>query len=273
MDTQTFFTTHPVFTVDEFDRYLESCGSESRFSRNRLLGYYRATNRLISVRNGLYAVAAPGVEPARSPVDSFLVASALRKDSVLAYHTALELHGVAHSLREEGQILTRHPMSARFEFRGVRYRTVQPSAALPDEDAMSLGVVAASRGYLTLRVTGLERTLVDCLDRLRLAGGYEEVWRSYESVPYLDLELTVRYALLLSNATTIASVGYFLEMQRTQWMVSNDYLERLAVHRPDHKHYLDRSRSAAGKLVSRWNLVVPEAVFYRTWEEPDEPLA
>jgi predicted transcriptional regulator of viral defense system len=138
---------------------------------------------------------------------------------------------------------------------------------------MSFGVVTIWRESLGLRATGLERTLVDCLDRLRLAGGWEEVWRSYESVSYLDLDLTVRYALLLRNATTVATLGYFLEMQRARWMVSDDYLECLAAHRPDHKHYLDRSRNAPGKLASRWNLVVPEEVYYRAWEERDESAA
>jgi len=273
MNTQEFFATHPVFTVQEFDRYLADSGSDSRFTRNRLLGYYRATNRLISVRNGLYAVVGAGMEAATAPVDSYLIASALRPDSLLAYHTALELHGYAHSLYSERQILTHHPMSATFNFRNLRYRTVQPSAALTDTDALSYGVVTISRDNIGIRVTSLERTLVDCLDRMRLAGGWEEMWRSFESVPYLDLDLTIHYALLLQNATTIAALGYYLELQRENWMVSDDYLQRLMSHRPAHKHYLDRSRRHGGKLVSRWNLVVPQDIFYRTWEEPDESYA
>ena len=273
MNTQEFFATHPVFTVQEFDQYLANSGSNTRFNRNRLLGYYRAANRLISVRNGLYAVVRMGTEAADAPVDSYLIATALRPDSLLGYHTALELHGYAHSLYSERQILTRHPMSAPFDFRNVRYRTVQPSAALTDTDAFAFGVVTIARDNMGIRVTSLERTLVDCLDRMRLAGGWEEVWRSFESVPYLDLDQTIRYALLLQNATTIAALGYYLELKREHWMVSEDYLQRLLPHRPAHKHYLDRSRRTGGKLVSRWNLVVPQHIYYRSWEEPDEPNA
>ena len=38
------------------------------------------------------------------------------------------------------------------------------------------------RQGLPIRVTGLERTLVDVLDRPALAGGWEEAWRSWEGV-------------------------------------------------------------------------------------------
>ena len=40
---------------------------------------------------------------------------------------------------------------------------------------------------LEFRVTGIERTVADVLDRLDLAGGTEEVWPSLLSIPALDL--------------------------------------------------------------------------------------
>jgi hypothetical protein len=39
---------------------------------------------------------------------------------------------------------------------------------------------------------------VDVLDRPRLSGGWEEVWRSLETIPFLDLDQVVQYALLLA---------------------------------------------------------------------------
>ena len=47
---------------------------------------------------------------------------------------------------------------------------------------------------------------MDVLDRPDLAGGWEEVWRSLESVEFFDIDQVVRYSLLLENATTCAIV-------------------------------------------------------------------
>ena len=41
---------------------------------------------------------------------------------------------------------------------------------------------------MDVRVSSIERTLVDSLHRPNLSGGWEEIWRSFESVNFLDLD-------------------------------------------------------------------------------------
>ena len=116
-----------------------------------------------------------------------------------------------------------------------------------------------------MHVTTLERTLVDALDRPDLCGGWEETWRSLESVEFFDLDRVVRYTLLLGNATTTAKVGYFLQQHREALMVEESHLTRLREHRPKEPHYTNR-RAGSGKFLSDWNLVVPREVAERSWE-------
>jgi predicted transcriptional regulator of viral defense system len=113
----------------------------------------------------------------------------------------------------------------------------------------------------------LERTLVDVLDRPDLSGSWEEIWRSLEGIEFFDLDQVVEYALLLDNATTIAKVGFYLEQHRESLMVEEGHLNPLRDRRPRQPHYLDSSNRRSGKLVANWNLVVPVAVFERTWGE------
>ncbi len=120
---------------------------------------------------------------------------------------------------------------------------------------------------MQLRVTTLERTLVDVLDRPDLSGSFEEIWRSLESVEFFDLDRVVEYALLLGNATTIAKVGFFLEQHRGPLMVQPHHLKALQDMRPRQPHYLDRAKRTSGRLITEWNLVVPKEVQERTWEE------
>ena len=125
----------------------------------------------------------------------------------------------------------------------------------------------AERAGVPVRVTSLERTLVDAVDRPDLAGGWEEVWRSLASIEFLDVDRVVAYALQLDNATTIARVGFVLSQHRDTWMITDRQLQPLRDRRPKRPHYLDRSRRESGRLVKDWNLVVPPDVLDRTWGE------
>ena len=277
---QEFFATHPVFTYDEFADYLALRDSSNVKTRKALLTHYTNTNRLVRVRRGLYAAVPFGQTPETVQPDPFLLASKMTPDAVLAYHTALEFHGRAYSAFQEFTYLT-HAASRPAEFRGNTFRGTAFAKSLLEKNQECFGVETAERAGLEVRVTNLERTLVDVLDRPALAGGWEEIWRSLESVEYFDLEHVTDYALMLGNATTVAKVGFYLEQHnwggstRTaaqsiseSFQVYDESLfSQLRAHIPRTPHYLDRSTREPAHLVESWNLIVPERILNRTWEE------
>jgi len=148
------------------------------------------------------------------------------------------------------------------QFKGVKF-----PKALTLENKASFDVVKADRVGLEVRVTGLERTFVDVLNRPDLTGSWEEIWRSLESVEFFDLDKVASYVDLLGNATTAAKVGFYLEQHRDSLMVDEAHLKTFRDRRPRRPHYLERSRRKAGRFVAAWNLVVPEEVYGRSWEE------
>ncbi|MBZ0070117.1 MAG: hypothetical protein K8I04_00080 [Gammaproteobacteria bacterium] len=93
-----------------------------------------------------------------------------------------------------------------------------------------------------------------------------EIWRSLEMVEFFDLDVVIKYTLLLENATTAAKVGFFLEQHKEALMVEVSHLESLRAYRPRKPHYLVRGYRG-GRLVSEWNLVVPLEVLERSWQE------
>ena len=261
-----FFRRHPVFTTDELAAYLASRGGTGVRTPWALLAYHVRAGRLVRVRRGLYAVVAPGADPDSFPVDPYLIASRLTPDAVLSHHTALEFHGRAYSAWAHLTYLAARasvPLTFRSHvFRGARFPEPLIRSCKTTHD-----VVIAERAGLPVRVTSLERTLVDVLDRPRHSGGWEEIWRSLESVEFFDVELVVEYALLLDNATTAAKVGFYLEQHRDALMIEPADIEVLRQHRPRQPHYLDGARDGRGRLVAGWNLVVPREVLDRAWEE------
>jgi len=266
-ELQAFFATHPVFSRAELTAHLRTHRSGNPKAVDALLRYHVQAGHLLKLRRGLYGVAPAGMDPGTTPVDPYLLASRLADDAVLGYHTALELHGKAHSVFQEFYFLT-DTAPRPFRFRGQRFRAVAFPRKLVRAENMRFGVETGDRAGLEVAVTGLERTLVDLFDRPELGGGVEEVWRSLGTVEFFDLEAVTEYAVLLGNATTVAKVGFFLESHRERLMVSDSHLDRLRRRRPHQPHYFEKQDAGKGRLVAGWNLVVPESVLGRAWEEP-----
>ncbi len=264
MKHDEFFRKHPVFTGEELAEHLSSNGEVGLRAQEALLAYHRKAGRIVRVRRGLYAVIPPGADPGSYPVDPFLIAAKLTPDAVLSHHTALEFHGKAYSVHTNFTYSASRPPGP-LKFRAHFFRGAKFCKALLRLGKEYFSVSTAERSGLELRVTTLERTLVDVLNRPDLSGSWEEIWRSLESVEFFDLDKVVEYVLLLGNATTGAKVGFFLDQHRETLMVEDRHLNALRDMRPKQPHYLVRSKRKSGRLVLEWNLVVPRKIIERAW--------
>jgi predicted transcriptional regulator of viral defense system len=264
MRSSDFFAIHPLFTHEEFVAARAPRGA-TRHTSDTLLAKHLARGRIVRVRRGLYAVVPRGVEPAETPVDPYLLATKLTPDAVVAYHAALQYHGRVYSLWNRWHVLTSRK-ARPFRHRDMDFVPVRVPVILRSLDGWGGGVLEARHAGGVVRVTTLERTLVDVLDAPTKAGGWEEIWRSLEMVEFFDLDAVIEYAARLGSALTAARVGFFLEQRREELMVESQHLEQLRDLAPTQPRYLDACRES-GQLVSPWNLVVPERILKRSWQE------
>lgn len=264
MKTSELFATHPVFSLDEAEHALAPPGG--RVGTVERLKHHLASGRLRLVTRGVYAVVPIGVPPDRFAPDPVLVAAAARPDAVFAYHTALELLGAAQSVWRECALFTASRRSA-VRVNGATIRFLDHPGALCAREAVRLGTRTVERQGRLLGVTGPERTLVECLRRPGLAGGLDEVLDSTGSFPVLDLALVEEVLLHHDVAVLWATTGWFLERSMVGFHVPEATLERFSRRRPRAPQYLDRGRRG-GVMARRWNLIVPESVLDRRWEEP-----
>ncbi|MDE2875804.1 MAG: transcriptional regulator [Gemmatimonadota bacterium] len=265
MSHRTFLRRHPVFTGAELTAHLASRGELRPRTKESLLAYYTGTGRVLRIRRGLYAVIPPGSDRDSYPVDPFLIASRLTGDAVLSHHTALEYHGRAYSVWQHLIYSAARPLKT-LEFRAQTYRGTRFPESLRRAGQEHFGVLESEQSGVALKVTSLERTLVDVMHRPFLGGGWEEIWRSLESVEFFNVESVVAYTLLLGNATTCAKVGFFLEQHRDALMIDGCDLQQLRDRRPAQPHYMDRGARGTGRLLPAWNLVVPEELAEKSWE-------
>lgn len=247
-----FLHTHPLFTRQEFDRALSEGRGRAPATLTKHLQSWRRSGRLHPVRRGVYVRLVPGRKLSETPVDPLALASKMASDAVLAYHTALEAHGVAQSAFERLFFAT-WTKASRLRFQGREYVPVRPRASL--RGACEEWVTRLERAGVELRVTTLERTVVDVLDRPDLAGGVEEIWRSLEAVEALDFGPLVRYFDRVARPLLSARLGFVLEANRSRWLTPEWPLAHLEARRPRVPVYLDRRQT--GRLMRRWNLIVP----------------
>jgi predicted transcriptional regulator of viral defense system len=251
MKPEQFLNTHRVFTRVELQAALQGRASATVDS---LLSRWRRQGRIARVKQGVFA-RLDGQNGTGLLPDFLTLASRMAPDAAAAYHSALEVHGYAQSIFERFTFVTWTKTRAT-TYLGRRFVPVRPRKQLKAAGGGEPWIERAERAGTELRVTSLERTVADVLDRPALAGGINEVWRSLSAVPALDPDLLLEYVELLGSRTLAARLGFFLDYRRDELFVPSELLERLHELIPRSPVYLDRGRP--GRLVSHWSLFVPE---------------
>lgn len=262
MNYKKFFQTHPVFTIEELRSVFKK--DKPSYVHNNLK-YYLKKGRIRSIKRGLYYVIPEGASLKEFHPDSLLICSRLDKEAVIGFHSALEMMGYAHSVFHRFFYYS-SKRKRKFSFRGEEFISVKIPENLKKKKLEKLGVVEKYYHNLSVRYTNRERTLVDCLDRPGYAGGIEEAYRCLEKYPYLDFKEILDYLDALKKSVLYAKVGFFLQQHREQFYVEEDLLIKLKKNIPASPVYFTPERKK-GRFIKEWNLVVPEIVIKRGWEE------
>lgn len=257
--TLRYLESHEVFTLEEFSAEVDPTVSE----RTRYANLQNAVARgqAYRLRRGLYA-SNLGVYRDRVP-NVHLAGAKSADDAVLSHHTALEAHGVAHTPLRTVYFTSAHKVED-FEVRGYRFHRlplppVSDPSATPGEFVTRLRV-----GEVVVPVSSRERTLVDCLHDLSLAGGVEELLRSLGGFTSMSAAHVARYAGLLGSPTLTARAGWALGLFVNRWRVDPSALEGM-------RESLGRGTyrllpgSGPQRFVSRWRLYVPADMPFEEW--------
>jgi predicted transcriptional regulator of viral defense system len=212
-----------------------------------MLAQHLKTGNIVRIRQGLYASIPSGANPQNYSVDPYAIISALAPDALVSYHTALQFYGLAYTLHFQ-HIFQSTEKIRDFTFREDRFKGTQYPKSLPKSQHMIFTEQIDHHGSL-VHITSIERTLVDCLDRINLSGGLEEVWRS------------------LNNKTTIAKLGFYLRLHQAAWNIEEKYFVQLKAHLPKSVHYLDRQNRTQGQYIKEWRIMMPSELIEERWNE------
>ena len=221
----------------------------SIFSASTVLNRWKKAGVVYKIRRDLYCVKNPvGNIPA---THKFEIASKISNSSFLSYHSALEFHGIGH------QVFNVVMVSSKSAFRSFVFDDYDYKSYVTKDIGMN-GVIT-SRVNPNVRVTNLERTFVDCIDRVGRAGGAEELFHCFEGLYVLDIEKIKACLELYNKAHLYQKVGYVLEKFKDQIGIQSDIIElcrekgKIAVSNFSTTEKCD-------VFIKEWNLYIPKII-------------
>lgn len=259
-----FFSATPVFGRAEFAEAVGRRPGDRAITE--LLKYHLRAGNIRRISRGVFASVRKGTHPAPTTVDRLLAASRLRPGAVVAYQSALELHGYLTPSTEVQLIASGEPGCIGMSDFACRF--IRP----PSRYSLSGGVTTFERQGVSVNATTLERTLVDLFHRYDLAGGAEGLFGSLdlmmETEVSLNLDALVGFASRLGNATAIGVLGFWLDRERHALGVeAAEALEELRSLAPRHAAYALGATPGHGRAATGWNVILPADIVERYFDD------
>ncbi len=184
--------------------------------------------------------------------DVLVVGSKISKEYFYSHATALVLFGILPT--SPPRIAITVPQRFRkFSFGSHTYYPVETKHFFGFRDLDYKGV--------KVKVSDMERTFIDCLSRLDLSGGVVGAFRNLSMLGFINYPLLMEYLEKIGKKSAMVRCGFALEFFRENWEVDEEVIKELNKRaRKGPVYYLDRAiPKGTGKLIKRWNLIIPAA--------------
>ena len=200
--------------------------------------------QIIKIRNDLYTL----VDKDNKPLsDRFQIASNINTNSFLCYHSALEYYGLAHQIFNEVHVGSTIKFN-KFSFNDICYKWIKYSNSL---------FVKYDKTN-DIKVTTLEKTIIDCIDNINAIGGLEELLYCLEYVQKLDEQKCLLILNKINKLYLYQKAGYLFEKFNTKFSFSKKFFESIKKHLSNKINYLAKDEYKSFSYNKTWRLMVPE---------------
>lgn len=212
-----------------------------------LLLTFQKRGYIQKIRRNLYCVL--NLATGLPEVSRYEVACAIQSDAYIAYHTALEYHGLAHQFWYDVQVAAARPFVS-FEHAECSFVSVSSKTMYGiDEPRFDRGV----------RVTNIERTIIDCISHMDLAGGAEEFKHCMEGVRTLRSSEVLNVLKAYNAPVVFQKVGCVLELLTLPIDDLELVLQLCRSNTGSAVNFLT-NRDDSSVYQSKWKLYVPECL-------------
>lgn len=237
MDLLPFLYRKLLFTPADIEQELGNMRSAKT-----LLLRYQHKGYVSKVRRGLYCV--NNMFTKQPEANKYQVASAVTSTSFVAYHAAMEYHGLAHQVYYNVAVGGCQAFNS-FDFDGNHYTHYN----LSYNEGIDTPVAD-----MHVRVTNIERTVIECVDRIDLCGGWEELVNCLRSVRYLREDKLISTLCFYDKIALYKKVGFLFEQLNLP--VSQGFIAECKRYAKDSVTCLT-SDSTCDAFSAAWRLYAP----------------
>ena len=116
-----------------------------------------------------------------------------------------------------------------------------------------------------VRVTSLERTIIDCIDNIDLAGGVDEILNALEQIKILDENKLLSVLKSYNQVLLYQKVGYILEQFKNELMISDDFLKECQNKLTNQVKYFLQYDYKNIVYNRKWQLMAPKNIKTRIY--------
>lgn len=228
-----------LFTKHEVIKYFKN---DKQYD-NWIMGQVR-TKKIIKVRNGMYA----RVDIMGCPVTTkFEIASKITEDAYVCYHSALEYYGVAN------QVFNTVTVGSKKRFNNFIFEDIEYFRKPYLNNVQIQNIVTSN-----VRVTSLERTIIDCLDDINEGGGIDEILNALEQIRILDENKMLEVLEVYDSVFLYQKVGFVLEHYKERFMLSDSFFNECKKHLTNQVKYFMKDEYKEIGYNRTWKLIAPK---------------
>lgn len=243
---------YPVFTIDEVKKLTGNV--KTAYSQ---LGRLMKKNLVKKIRKNIYSVVNPTT--GQLVATRYQIACAITDTAYISHHSAFEYYGLANQVFYEVYVSSERKFN-HFEYDHLTYKYVA--------SRMNEGVVDA-KNTSGVKITDLERTVIDNIRDFNKIGGFEELLNCLEGIHYLNEKKLKLYLDIYDTQGLYQRAGYLLNHYRKQMQLSKKFVEYCKEKIGESRRYLVSEAKGDSFYNSEWELMVPEGLFEITGQGDD----
>lgn len=201
------------------------------------------------IKNNLYTCV--NVADGSVIASRYHISCGINDTSYLSHHSAFEYAGITNQVFNE-MYVSSSMRFADFEFQGITYKYVASK--------IDNGIVAP-KNTQGIRVTSIERTVIDSIKDYDKIGGLEELLNCISSIPYLDEKQLIVFLDAYNIQFLYQKAGFILEHYKGDLQLSDQFIYYCKSKTGKSSRYLTKDSS---NYCNEWKLVVPDGLFGMT---------
>lgn len=219
--------------------------TKNKYTADSLIKEYKRKGYIESVRRNLFV--AVSMETKGPVANRYLIATNILRDNYVSHHSAFEYYGYANQVFYEVYVSGKGRF-ADFEYDKITYRYFAPR--------IEAGISLKDDG---VRITDMERTILDGINDFEKIGGLEELLRCLELINYAKEDKLLLYLEAYDKQVLYQKTGYILEHFKKQLRLSDGFFDVCKSKLKNSVRYLYKGIEHEPNTFSKsWNLVVPQ---------------